>query len=614
MADPLDIIGKAISKTPVGRVASAAAKIAKDTPKILEANKALDAAKKAEKQIDAILDKPKITAADVKKVETLEKTVKTNIEKAVDLGASTAKNSPVKQVETAVKEKVADVKAQAPKAKTTETKPQVAKSPEEAKAQAEAKAKTTPTTPKTSRTTSAAKTEEAPPAPKTTPKTAVKAADDGKPPSIVRRVVGKIDDLPKGLLPGMLGPIAGAGIATTLPSTTTPSTSPVPIPPNIEIPDIDLPPATDGDGTPSDGGKGGDGDKGDGSKGGGPFDSGPNFDDGGTTPPPPVVEEEPPAEEPPTEDRFDKLWLILKAKLIAAGLPEKTVEDSVEYFRTIIKDAKFAGPDEIENVVDQYLYLKEYQPKSGSPIQSPYYRDFGIYNEKLKKKLLPKDLVPTVLGYKQIISRYKLNDKFATEGPDGAIQKYLINEVSVAELDERANAARLRSLNADPFYVKSLMQLGYITEPSQLTDFFLDPEIGTLTLESRRKTAAFSTEAVRRVSQETGITLDTEFATQQAARLASLGYSEAQITQAAGTGYENIAEQLRPTEKLSGIYESPVGEAAGVKKIQTELEAEQFLGMASQRRKKLAEQETRAFQGQAGVTTGAFRTSTLGAI
>jgi len=157
------------------------------------------------------------------------------------------------------------------------------------------------------------------------------------------------------------------------------------------------------------------------------------------------------------------------------------------------------------------------------------------------------------------------------------------------------------------------MQLGFINASSDLTDFFLDPEIGTLELESRRKTAVFSTEAIRRAGQETGIEMDSDFAKQQAARLSALGYSEAQITQAAGTGYENIAEQLRPTEKLSGIYERNLTEgAAKASQIQTELEAEQFLGMASRRRKKLAEQEISAFRGQSGLTGTTLRGTTLG--
>jgi hypothetical protein len=250
-------------------------------------------------------------------------------------------------------------------------------------------------------------------------------------------------------------------------------------------------------------------------------------------------------------------------------------------------------------MVDQYLYLPTYTPKGGGePITSPYYRDFGSYNNDLKVPKQPKDLVPLVLGYEKLVDKYQVSGKFAQRD---AIQQYLKNDVSVSELDERMNASRLRGLSADPVYLNTLKEMGYISDGADLTSFFLDPSIGTMELESRRKTAAFATEAVRR--SNAGITLDTAFAQANAARLTALGYSEAQVTSLAGEGYEDIAQQLNPTIALSGIYEK-TGESASALApvIQKELESEQFLGMASQRRKKLAEQNIKAFQGQSGVS------------
>ena len=301
---------------------------------------------------------------------------------------------------------------------------------------------------------------------------------------------------------------------------------------------------------------------------------------------------------PVVTDTFEKTWLILRAKLIAAGLPVKTVDDSVTYFRNIIKDGTFQGDNEINDVVDQYLYLPTYKSKGGEEIESPYYRDFGSFNNNLKVPKKPSELVPLVLGYKKLVDKYQVSTKFSDRD---AIQKYLQNDTSVAELDERMNAARLRGINADPNYLKTLQDLGYITGGADLTSFFLAPEIGTLELESRRKTAAFAVEAVRR--SNAGITLDATSAQANAARLSALGYTEAQVSNLAGQGYENIADQLNPVTALSGMYEK-TGESASALApvIQKELEAEQFLGMASQRRKKLAEQNIKAFQGQSGIS------------
>lgn len=585
--------------------------VAKSLPKALEANKAVQTAKDIEKKIDAILDKPKITAADAKKVDQLSKQVDENLKKAVDLGASTSKNSPVTQVSKAVKAKVEEVKAEAPKpAAATKAAPKAEEAPGPSNLPKSTPTKTPPKTAAKTPEPSTTKT------PSKTPSKTTKPIDDQppKPP----RIIGKIDDLPKGLFPGMIGAVTGAGVITGAPDGEGKDDKPKDEGPKDEGPK---------DEGPKDEGPKDDKPKDDKPKDDGPKDDGPKDEPGDGTFDPgafrkgeesdrPTPEDEPddkPDDEPVT-DNFDTTWLILKAKLLAAGLPESTVDASVTYFRTIIKDARFAGPNELENVVDQYLYLPTYQSKAGTTVDSPFYKDFGKFNEKLTTKKKPGELVGLVLGYKRVIDKYVTSETARTGfKSDDSITKYMQNDVSVAELDERANAARLRSINADPFYVKALMELKYISAPSDLTAFFLDPSIGTKALEDRRTSGVFATEAIRRSSEATGISLDTEFAKQQAAKLTGLGYTEAQITQLAGQGYENIAEQLRPTEKLSGIYERNLtGGAADAAKIQQELQAEQFLGTASQRRKKLAEQEVQAFRGQSGLSTTALRTGVTG--
>lgn len=603
----------------VKKVVETAVKVVKDLPKALEANKAVQTAKDIEKKIDAILDKPKITAADAKKVDQLSKQVDENLKKAVDLGASTSKNSPVTQVQNAVKTKVAEVKAEAPKpAPVAKAAPKAEEAPGPSNL------------PKSTPTKTAAKAPE--PAAKPTTKTTTKVSKTEEPPAPVKASKSKISKLekveedkpPYGVFPAIGGTTAGGALDRGTPGGTGGDGGAGGGTGGNVIPSEDMPfgggtagggdgGTGGGEGGGTGGGAGGDsgggagggaggGDGGGAGGGGAGGDGGGDGEQGGgdttTT----------------TQVDFGTQWLILKAKLLAAGLPESTVDASVDYFRTIIKDAKFAGPNELENVVDQYLYLPTYQSKAGTVVDSPFYKDFGKFNEKLTTKKKPGELVGLVLGYKRVIDKYITSDTARTGfKSDESITKYMQNDVSVAELDERANAARLRSINADPFYVKALMELKYIDAPSDLTSFFLDPNIGTKALEDRRTSGVFATEAIRRAGEATGIKLDTEFAKQQAAKLTGLGYTEAQITQIAGQGYENIAEQLRPTEKLSGIYERELaGGAADATKVQQELQAEQFLGTASQRRKKLAEQEIQAFRGQSGLSTTALRTSGMG--
>lgn len=603
---------------PKKKIVETVVDVAKSLPKALEANKAVQTAKDIEKKIDAILDKPKITAADVKKVDQLSKQVDENLKKAVDLGASTSKNSPITKVSEAVKTKVAEVKAEAPKpAPAAKAAPRAEEAPGPSNL------------PKSTPTKTAAKAPE--PAPKPTTKTPTKVSKTEEPPTPTKTTTSKISKLEKldedkpvyGVFPGMGGIAAGSGLDKGTPGGTDGAGGADGGAGSNVIPGEDMPfgggitgGGDSGAGDSTGGGDTGGSTGGGASTGGGSSSGGSsggmvdgNADDqgdGDTTTPTTTTTT-------PQVD-FNTQWLILKAKLLAAGLPESTVDASVDYFRTIIKDAKFAGENELENVVDQYLYLPTYQDKSGNTIDSPFYKDFGKFNEKLTTKRKPGELVGLVLGYKRVIDKYVTSptgrDAFKS---DDSITKYMQNDVSVAELDERANAARLRSLNADPYYVKALMELKYIDAASDLTAFFLDPNVGTKALEDRRTSGAFATEAIRRASESTGIKLDTEFAKQQAAKLTGLGYTEAQITQLAGQGYENIAEQLRPTEKLSGIYERDLtGGAADAAKIQQELQAEQFLGTASQRRKKLAEQEIQSFRGQSGLSTTALRTGVTG--
>jgi hypothetical protein len=288
-------------------------------------------------------------------------------------------------------------------------------------------------------------------------------------------------------------------------------------------------------------------------------------------------------------------------------LPVTTVDKSVEFFRSIITDGKFQGENEISDVVDQYLYSPAYKAKNGTEIASPFYEKFGKFNAQLKIQKKPDELVKLVLGYEKLVDKYKVSEEFKT---DDSITKYLQNDTSVAELDERMNTARLRGINSDLSYIKALRDLNYIKDGADLTSFFLDPSIGTVELESRRKTAAFATEAVRRAGS--GITLDTTSAQQLAARFTALGYSEAQIANLSGEKYANIAEQLQPTTALSGIYEK--GGAADAPTIQKELESEQFLGMASARRKKLAEQNIKAFSGSSGISRYGLSTGSVGTI
>jgi hypothetical protein len=154
-----------------------------------------------------------------------------------------------------------------------------------------------------------------------------------------------------------------------------------------------------------------------------------------------------------------------------------------------------------------------------------------------------------------------------------------------------------------PLYVQSLKMLGYLGSNADLTDFYLDPAIGKEKLETNRSTGAFTAEALRRANA--GIKTDREDMMRfekLTAGLQAKGLTEAEISQTASTGFQNIANTLQPEVALSNIFEG--ANAATAQTIQTELEAEEFLGLDSARRKKLKELGTNIFNQSTGMSTG----------
>ena len=294
---------------------------------------------------------------------------------------------------------------------------------------------------------------------------------------------------------------------------------------------------------------------------------------------------------------------VLQAILIANGVPSNIVYDkrTSDFFIQAYSD----GVDP-NNIPDLYLNLDQYTTSKGTTISSPYYETYGKFNKELTAAgLAPKkasDLVPLVQGYKDLVDRFGFDKKFAA---DDSIQKYLMNDVSVSELSERMATAKIRSASVDPTYEKALRDLGYINSSQQLQDFFLDPAIGKQALEQRRVSAAVATEASRQ-----GVPITN--AKNIGAELIAQGYNEIQAASKAQQGYAAIKENLGRETFLSGIYEGK--DAASAQQIQSELESEQFLGVQSERLKKLRTSESNLYQGRTGMALpyGATRYGGLG--
>ena len=287
---------------------------------------------------------------------------------------------------------------------------------------------------------------------------------------------------------------------------------------------------------------------------------------------------------------------VLKSLLSSLGYSKTLVDSSTQYFMSLI-----AEDLDYDNIVSLYTGSKDYTLKSGTKVTSPFYEQYGYLNEGLTQTKSASDLFNFVEGTKNLVKSYGISSKFAE--PD-SLKKYVANNVTVEKLDERIMASKLKTITADPQYVNTLRQLKYINTSEDLTDFFLDPKIGEAQLEINRKTASFATEAMRRSNAQTGISFNADSLTKNAAMLIGQGRSDAEIADISRQGYETISQVLQPEVGLSNIFEGT--NAANAQTIQTELEAEQFLGLESSRRKKLKELGTNIMSAKTGRVSGNY--------
>jgi hypothetical protein len=296
---------------------------------------------------------------------------------------------------------------------------------------------------------------------------------------------------------------------------------------------------------------------------------------------------------------------VLKAMLKGLGFTSTVIDSSATYLNSLLKD----GLD-YDNAVQVFLNTKDYTLKNGTKINSPFYEQYGYLNEGLLKPRTASELFNAVEGYKELKTKYGFSDKYLSTD---SLKNYVKNNVTVAQLDERANAARLAAINADPVKAEALVKLGYIAQAADLQDFYMDAKLGKEQLDLNRNTGVFVAEAIRRAGS--GLLVENiQLANYKklAASLTDKGYTEAQVAQLASTGFQNVAEALAPTVSLSGIYEKTTGNQDTTSMIQSELQNEEFMNMASARRKKLAEQNKQAFSGQAGLYTRMGQTGSLG--
>ena len=189
--------------------------------------------------------------------------------------------------------------------------------------------------------------------------------------------------------------------------------------------------------------------------------------------------------------------------------------------------------------------------------------------------------------YQNIMREYGLPASYYARGEMGrqeGFEKFLANDVSAAELEDRVLTAQSRVLNANPEVLASLKQFYPGITDGDILAYTLDPD-KALTDIKRKVTAAEIGGAAMQAGLKTGMT--------RAEELAAAGVTKKEAQE----GFQTVAEVAPRGGQLAEIYkQSPY--------TQTTAEAEVF-GLAgsteaAKQRKKLTSLETAAFGGSSG--------------
>ena len=195
--------------------------------------------------------------------------------------------------------------------------------------------------------------------------------------------------------------------------------------------------------------------------------------------------------------------------------------------------------------------------------------------------------------YQNIMRNYGLPETYYTKGDYGTqvgFQKFIENDVSATELEDRIMTAQQRVINSNPEVLASLKAFYPGINNGDILAYTLDPK-NALTEIKRKVTAAEIGGAATQAGLKTGM--------ERAQELGNAGITKQQAQQ----GFQTVAEVAPRGGQLAAIYgEDPY----------TQQTAEQeVFGLsgsvdAAKQRKKLVNLERASFSGQSGAAQGAL--------
>ena len=202
--------------------------------------------------------------------------------------------------------------------------------------------------------------------------------------------------------------------------------------------------------------------------------------------------------------------------------------------------------------------------------------------------LSPAEYIAMEDQYQNIMRNYGLPASYYTKdttGKQAGFDKFLANDVSAAELEDRIATAQQRVLNTNPEVLQAFRQFYPDISNADILAYTLDPQNALTNIKRKVTAAEIGGAALAQGLQAQGGTAES---------LAGQGITKAQAQQ----GYTDIAQILPRASQLSDIYQQ------GPYNQQT-AEAEVFntagAATAAAKRKKLSDLEKAAFSGSSGV-------------
>ena len=263
---------------------------------------------------------------------------------------------------------------------------------------------------------------------------------------------------------------------------------------------------------------------------------------------------------------------------------------SLKPYFSFAADAGFLK--DLEGIIDDYI-RQDYDADTISvllPQTKPYQERFkgniARTNAGLTP-LTPADYLKAEEAYGEVLKRFSLGDLARRD----IFTELISKDISNNELTDRVVNVYDRVRNADPALRAEMDRMQGLTRgvlsDGDFAKALLTGSEGANELKRKISTAEIGAEATTRGLETT-----------RAQELQKLGVTREE----ARAGFEQIALTQPRLTQLSEMYTKTTPDASG---LQQELEREQFQGMQSQRRRRLAEQETAAFMGQSGVAGSA---------